>query len=145
MWKGRHFYGRSRAALRLTTPLPMYNSFLCIAKHIAVNFFLCNKVRKIKPPCNPEKWTLGELILTAFNNTLSRFSGTIKSNKNFIPTITVHHFMWNLHSLPYLYWHYKLVFAAHWCFWFSANDSFIEQVCTALVCTMCKEALLPNR
>jgi len=37
---------------------PVYISFLCIAQHIAVNFFLCNEIRKIKPSCNPEKWTL---------------------------------------------------------------------------------------
>jgi len=30
-------------------------------------------------------------------------------------------------------------FAARWCFWFSANDSSIEQVCPPLVYTMCKE------
>jgi len=36
----------------------MYNSSLCIAQHIALNFFLCNEVRKIKPSCNPEKCTL---------------------------------------------------------------------------------------
>jgi len=42
-------------------------------------------------------------------------------------------------------------FAARWCFWFSANDSSIEQVCPTLVHTMCKknvserEALLPTK
>jgi len=30
-------------------------------------------------------------------------------------------------------------FAARWCFWFSANDSSIEQVCPYLVYTMCKK------
>ena len=35
--------------------IPVYSLFLCIAQHIAVNFFLCNEVRKIKPSCNPEK------------------------------------------------------------------------------------------
>jgi len=35
--------------------IPVCNSFLCIAQHIAVNIFLCNEVRKIKPLCNPEK------------------------------------------------------------------------------------------
>jgi len=29
------------------------------------DFFLCNKVRKIKPSCNPEKEVLGELICAA--------------------------------------------------------------------------------
>jgi len=28
-------------------------------------------------------------------------------------------------------------FAAHWCFWFSSNDSFAEQVCSYLIYTMC--------
>jgi len=71
--------------------IPVYYSFLCIAQHIAVNFFLCNEVRKIKPPCNPEKWTLGRINSHSFNNILARFSETRKSNKNFTPTITTHH------------------------------------------------------
>ena len=71
--------------------IPVHYSFLCIAQHIAVKSFLCNEVRKIKPPHNPEKWTLGRINSHNFNNILSRFSGTRKSNKNFIPTITVHH------------------------------------------------------
>jgi len=71
--------------------MSVYYSFLCIAQHIAVNFFLCNEVRKIKPPRNPEKWTLGRINSHSFSKVLSRFSGTIKSNKNSIPTITVHH------------------------------------------------------
>jgi len=29
----------------------------------------------------------------SFSNVMIRFSGTRKSNKNFIPTITVHHLM----------------------------------------------------
>jgi len=33
----------------------LYKSFLCVAQHITVNFFLCSEVRKIKPSCNPEK------------------------------------------------------------------------------------------
>jgi len=69
-------------------------------KHIAETFFLCNEVRKIKPSCTPEKWTLGRIKSHSFNNVLSRFSGIRKSNKNLILTITVHHFMQNLHSLP---------------------------------------------
>jgi len=36
-------------------------------------------------------------------------------------------------------------FAARWCFWFSANDSSIEQVCPTLVYAMCKVALLPTK
>jgi len=71
--------------------IPVYNSFLCIAQNIAVNFFLCNEVPKIIPPRNPEKWTLGRINSYSFNNILSRFSGTRKSNKNFIPTTAVHH------------------------------------------------------
>jgi len=31
-------------------------------------------------------------------------------------------------------------FVARWCFWFSANDSSIKQVCRPLVYTMCKKA-----
>ena len=73
------------------------------------NFFPCNEAREIKPPRNPEKCTLGRINSHSFNNILSRFSGTRKSNKNFILTITVHHLIYNLHSFPYLYWHYKLV------------------------------------
>jgi len=45
--------------------IPVYNSFLCIAQHTAVNLFLCNEVCKIKPSCNPENEDLGELIRTA--------------------------------------------------------------------------------
>ena len=73
--------------------IPVYNSFLCIEQHIAVNFFLYNEVRKIKPPCNLEKWTLRRINSHSFYNILSRFSGNRKSNKNFIPAITVHHLM----------------------------------------------------
>jgi len=36
-------------------------------------------------------------------------------------------------------------FAACWCFWFSANETSIEQVCPPLAKTMCKEALLPTK
>jgi len=36
-------------------------------------------------------------------------------------------------------------FAARWCFWYSANESSIEQVWPPLVYTMCKEALLPTK
>ena len=35
--------------------IQVYNSFLCIAQYIAVNFFLWNEVRKIKSPCNSGK------------------------------------------------------------------------------------------
>jgi len=44
----------------------------------------------------------------------------------------------------------QTVFSAHWCFWFSANDSSAEQVCPYLIYTVCKnnvskkEALLPT-
>ena len=81
----------------------MYSTTYCC------DFFLWNEVRKTKPSCKPENWTLARINLHSFNNILSRFSGTRKSNKNLILTITVHHFTKNLHSLPYLYWHYKLV------------------------------------
>jgi len=33
----------------------------------------------------------------------------------------------------------QIGFAARWCFWFSANDSSVEQVCPYLVYTMCKK------
>jgi len=73
--------------------IPVYNSFLCIAQHSAVNIFLCNEVRKIKQSFNLEKWTLGRINPHSFNNILSRFSGTRKSNKNLLLTITVHQLM----------------------------------------------------
>jgi len=63
--------------------IPVCNSFLCKAQHIAVNLFHCNEVRKIIPSSNHEKRTLGRINLHSFNNILSRFSGTRKSNKNF--------------------------------------------------------------
>jgi len=34
---------------------------------------------------------------------------------------------------------------ARWCFWFSANDSSIEQVCPPLVYTMCEEAWVKKK
>jgi len=88
-----------------------YSSLLYTAQHIDVNFFLCNEVRKIKPPHNPEKWILGRINSHSFNNILSRFSGTRNEKKintdNYCTSFN--HLMQNLHSLPYLYWHYKLV------------------------------------
>jgi len=36
-------------------------------------------------------------------------------------------------------------FAVRWCFWFSANDSSIEQVCPPLVYTICKEAWVKKK
>jgi len=62
--------------------IPVYNSFLYRAQHIVVTFFLCNGVHKVKPSCNPEKWTLERINLHSFNNVLSRFSETRKSNKS---------------------------------------------------------------
>jgi len=35
--------------------MPVYSSFLCIAQHIAVNFFFCDEVRKIKTILQPWK------------------------------------------------------------------------------------------
>ena len=71
-------------------------------------FFLRNEVRKIKPPHNPEKWTLGRINSHSFNIILSRFLGTRKSNKfhtdNYCTSFNV-----KLAFLPYLYWHYKLI------------------------------------
>jgi len=32
----------------------------------------------------------------------------------------------------------QTAFAAPWCFWFSANDTSVEQVCQYLVYIMCK-------
>jgi len=40
--------------------ITVYKSFLCIAQHVTVNFFLCNEVRKAKPSCNPEKMNTWE-------------------------------------------------------------------------------------
>jgi len=123
--------------------MPVYYSFLIIAQHIAVKLFLCNEVRKIKPPHNPEKWTLGRINSHSFNNILSRFSGTRKSNKNFIPTITVHHLCktrilyricidttkWFCGSLVFL-------ILCKWLFHWT--------ICPTLVYTMFKEAWLKN-
>ena len=36
-------------------------------------------------------------------------------------------------------------FAARWCYWFSANDSTNEQVCSPLVYTMCKETWVKKK
>jgi len=44
------------------------------------------------------------------------------------------HFMCNLHSVLNTW--LQIDFAPHWCFWFSANDSFIEQVCPPLIYTV---------
>jgi len=41
--------------------IPVYKSFMCIAQHITVIFFLCNEVHKTIPSCNPTKWTLGRI------------------------------------------------------------------------------------
>jgi len=66
----------------------------CVKHSMVLWFFcLCHEVRKIKPSCNPEKWTFGRINSHSFGNILSRFSGTRKSNKNLILTITVHHLM----------------------------------------------------
>jgi len=55
--------------------IPVGNSILCIEQHIPVNFFPCNEVRKIKPPCNPEKRTLGRINSHSFNNILTYCPG----------------------------------------------------------------------
>ena len=47
--------------------IPVYDPFLRIAQHVAVIFFLCNEVYKIKPSCNLEKWTLGRINMHSFN------------------------------------------------------------------------------
>jgi len=59
----------------------MYNSFLCIAQHIAVNFFFSYEVSKIKPPCNSEH--LGESICTA----LTTYCPDIRGLKNQTKTL----------------------------------------------------------
>jgi len=87
---------------------------------------------------------LGELIRTS-NNVLSRFSGTRKSHKNFILTITIYHFIVKLAFFTVFVLTLQTGFAARRCFWFSSNDSSIEQVCPPLVCTMCKEARTVTR
>jgi len=81
---------------------------------------------------------LGELIRTS-NNVLSRFSGTRKSNKNLIMTITTHHSNVKLAFFTVFVLTLQSGFAARQCFWFSATDSFIEQVFPTLVCTIRQE------
>jgi len=49
------------------------------------------------------------LICTALATCCPEFRGLQKSNKNLILTITVHQLMLNLHYLPNVYCHYKLV------------------------------------
>jgi len=70
---------------------------------------------------------LEELIRTS-NNALSRFSGTRKSNKNLILTITIHHSNVKLAFFTVFVLTLQTGFAARRCFWFSATDSSIEQV-----------------
>jgi len=114
---------------------------LCIQYDILLwILFLCNEVHKIKPLCNPEKWTLGRIRI--FNNALSRFLGTRKSNKNWILTVTIqYHFDVKLAFFTVFVLTLQTGFVAHRCFWFSASDSSIEQVCPHLVYTiMCEEA-----
>jgi len=68
-------------------------TYFCIQHDILLwILFLCNEVRKIKPLCNNENEHLGEIICTS-SNVLSRFSGTRKSIKNLILTMTIHHLM----------------------------------------------------
>ena len=55
--------------------IPVHYSFLCIGQHIAVNFFLFNEVRKIKPPRNHKNEHLGELIRTALTTYCPGFRG----------------------------------------------------------------------
>jgi len=99
-----------------------YNSFLCTAQHIDVNFFLCNVVRKIKPPGNPEKWTLGRINSHSFNNILSRFSGTRNEKKlhtdNYCTSFNVKLAFFTVFVLTL-----QTSFAAHCCFLFFTNDS----------------------
>jgi len=95
----------------------VYNPCLRIAQHIAVIFFLCNEVRKIKPSCNLEKH-LGELICTALTNVLSRFSGTRKSNKN----LRLTNYCISIDAMLTFFAIFVLAlqtgFEARWCFWF---------------------------
>jgi len=55
---------------------------------------------------NPGKRTLERIYSHSFNNILSRFSGTRKKNHtdNYYTIFNV-----RLHSLPYMYWHNKLI------------------------------------
>jgi len=84
---------------------------------------------------------LGELIHT-FNNVLSRFPGTTKSNKvntdNYCTLFNVKLALFTVFVLTL-----QTGFATLWCFWFSANNSSNKHVSPPLVYTMCKEALLP--
>ena len=52
-----------------------------ITQHIAVTFFLCNEVRKIKPSCNPKNEHLGELIRTALTTHCRDFRGLQNQTK----------------------------------------------------------------
>ena len=79
---------------------------------------------------------LGELIRSY--SVLFRFSGTRKSNKNLILTITSFNVKLAFSTLFVLI--LQTGFAARCCFWLSANIFSIEQVCPTLVYTMCKEA-----
>jgi len=99
-----------------------------IAQHIDVNFFLFNEVHKIKPPRNPEKWTLGRINSHSLNNILSRFLGTRNEKKlntdNYCTSFNVKLAFFTVFVLAL-----QIGFAARWCFRFSANESSIEQVC----------------
>jgi len=119
---------------------PAYDSFLYIAQHIAVIFFLCNEVRKIKPSCNPEKCTLERINSHRFNKVLSTFLRTTKSNKNLLYIIYCKTCILYLFVLTL-----QTGFAARWCSWFSANNSSIEHVCPPRVYTTCKETWVKKK
>jgi len=56
----------------------VYNSFLHIARHVALPYFRYNEVRNIKSTCNPKMEHLGELIRTA----LTMYSPEIRELEN---------------------------------------------------------------
>jgi len=89
----------------------------CIAQHIAVNFFVCNEVRKAKPSCNPE-----ELIITALTTYSPDFRGFKIKQKlnadNYCRSLNVKLAFFTVFVLTQ-----QTGFSARWCCSFSANES----------------------
>jgi len=82
--------------------IPVYNSFLCIAQHIAVIFFSVMKFVKSNHRATLKNEHLGELIGTALTAYCPEFRGlknqTKLSTDNYCTSINV-----KLAFLPYLY------------------------------------------
>jgi len=53
-------------------------------------------------------------------------------NNVFVVSIAVWSFYTKLAFFTVFVWTLQVDFAARWCFWFSANDSSVEQVCSLL-------------